>query len=307
MQSQPAYRKGYRYMNQNYGNNFGKPYNFIKGMGHPFPYVPKYMNGGPSAYKYNKFQKPNKYYAFNKHTGPQFSNTGGEGGKPPFYANPRYQNYKLKSNHPMMLNIDNASMSGAGNSIQLPPNISQSTALFLNNINPDSMTPEQQAFLKKKLPNYRLLGRNIFDTNVKSQFMKSRKKTNTYYSRFLKQHPANNLPLAFQKSMSLAEDKALEEKEKQHKKEKKKKHKKDNNNSSEDENELGSSNSDSDTGNELENAEKKAHKFYSDISSDSDLEAKKKSKKKDKKKKKNKKQSKNKVCYCLFVFRKSQF
>jgi hypothetical protein len=182
--------------------------------------------------------------------------------------------------------------------IDLPPNISQSTALFLNNINPDAMTPEQQAFLKKKLPNYRLLGRNIFDTNVKNQFIKSRKKTNTYYSRFLKQHPANNLPLAFQKSMSLAEDKALEEKEKQHhhKKEKKKKHKKGNSSETSGDND-GDETSDSD--NSAINDADKQHKFYSDISSDSDLEAtKKKSKKKDKKKKKKKKkQSKNKVCF----------
>ena len=67
----------------------------------------------------------------------------------------------------------------------------------------------------KKQPNYRLLGRNIFDTGVKQQFFKKRIKANTYYSRFIKQHPTVNLPLAFQKSVSLAEDKALEEKEKQ--------------------------------------------------------------------------------------------
>ena len=66
----------------------------------------------------------------------------------------------------------------------------------------------------KKQPNYRLLGRNIFDTGVKQQFFKKRIKANTYYSRFIKQHPTVNLPLAFQKSVSLAEDKALEEKEK---------------------------------------------------------------------------------------------
>ena len=67
----------------------------------------------------------------------------------------------------------------------------------------------------KKQPNYRLLGRNIFDTGVKQQFFKKRIKANTYYSRFSKQHPTVNLPLAFQKSVSLAEDKALVEKEKQ--------------------------------------------------------------------------------------------
>jgi hypothetical protein len=64
----------------------------------------------------------------------------------------------------------------------------------------------------KKFPNYRLLGRNIFDTGVKQQFFKKRIKANTYYSRFIKQHPTTNLPLAFQKSVSLAEDKAVEEK-----------------------------------------------------------------------------------------------
>ena len=68
---------------------------------------------------------------------------------------------------------------------------------------------------KSKFPNYRLLGRNIFEPN-KNQFIpKKRVKENTYYSRFIKQHPTNNLPLAFQKSVSLAEDKALEEKENQ--------------------------------------------------------------------------------------------
>ena len=170
--------------------------------------------------------------------------------------------------------------------------------MFLNNMNPESITPEQHIFFKKKLPNYRLLGRNIFDANVKNQFIKSKIKTNTYYSRFLKQHPVNNLPLAFQKSMSLAEDKALEEKEKKQKKDKKK-HKK---NTSESENEsfTSDSNSDSDFGNEFENEakNKKFHKFYSDISSDSELDSiKKKSKKKDKKKKKKKKkQLKTKVC-----------
>lgn len=66
----------------------------------------------------------------------------------------------------------------------------------------------------KKVPNYRLLGRNIFDTGVKQQFFKKRIKANTYYSRFIKQHPTTNLPLAFQpKSFSLAEDRQLEEKE----------------------------------------------------------------------------------------------
>ena len=68
--------------------------------------------------------------------------------------------------------------------------------------------------LAKKFPNYRLLGRNIFEPNKNQQFIKKKVKVNTYYSRFIKQHPTNNLPLAFQKSVSLAEDKALEEKEK---------------------------------------------------------------------------------------------
>ena len=256
--------------------------------------------GSSSSYKYNKFQQKSKYYNFNNKQQVPPSNNAGDGKQPPppfapYGAagahHPRYnnhQNYKLNKNNPLqMLNLD------------LPPNISQSTALLLNNINPETMTPEQQAFLKKKLPNYRLLGRNIFDTNVKSQFNKSRKKTNTYYSRFLKQHPANNLPLAFQKSMSLAEDKALEEKEKQHhKKEKKKKHKTTTSETTSDNEGAGGGSSnnsdDSDESAELD----KQHKFYSDISSDSDLESssKKKSKKKDKKKKKKKKkQSKNKV------------
>jgi hypothetical protein len=43
--------------------------------------------------------------------------------------------------------------------------------------------------------------------------LKKRVKANTYYSRFIKQHPTTNLPLAFQKSVSLAEDRANEEKE----------------------------------------------------------------------------------------------
>lgn len=69
---------------------------------------------------------------------------------------------------------------------------------------------------KKQFPNYRLLGRNIFEPNKNTFIQKKRIKQNTYYSRFIKQHPTNNLPLAFQKSVSLAEDKALEEKENQH-------------------------------------------------------------------------------------------
>lgn len=73
----------------------------------------------------------------------------------------------------------------------------------------------------KKMPNYRLIGRNIFDPGAKQQFFKVKKKTNTYYSRFIKQHPTSNLPLAFQKSVSLAEDKAMEEAEKGDKKKKK--------------------------------------------------------------------------------------
>ncbi len=63
--------------------------------------------------------------------------------------------------------------------------------------------------------NNRLLGRNIFEPNKHQVFLKKRIKENTYYSRFIKQHPTNNLPSAFQKSVSLAEDKALEEKENQ--------------------------------------------------------------------------------------------
>lgn len=64
----------------------------------------------------------------------------------------------------------------------------------------------------KKFPNYRLLGRNIFEPHVKQKFFQRKPiKTNTYYSRFIKQHPTNNLPLVFQKSVSLAEDKAQEE------------------------------------------------------------------------------------------------
>jgi cobalamin biosynthesis Mg chelatase CobN len=37
-------------------------------------------------------------------------------------------------------------------------------------------------------------------------FVKKRVKVNTYYDRFIKQHPANNLPLAFQKSVTQAEE-----------------------------------------------------------------------------------------------------
>ena len=74
-----------------------------------------------------------------------------------------------------------------------------------------------KSYIDKKYLNYsfkfRLLGRNIFDTGVKQQFLKKRVKANTYYSRFIKQHPTTNLPLAFQKSVSLAEDRANEEKE----------------------------------------------------------------------------------------------
>lgn len=66
----------------------------------------------------------------------------------------------------------------------------------------------------KKLPNYRLLGRNIFDAGVKQKFFGGARKktTNTYYSRFIKQHPTNNLPLAFQKTLGLGEEKSQEEK-----------------------------------------------------------------------------------------------
>ena len=64
----------------------------------------------------------------------------------------------------------------------------------------------------KKFPNYRLLGRNIFDGAPKQPFFKKKvNKANTYYSRFIKQHPTMNLPLAFQKSVGLAEDKLAEE------------------------------------------------------------------------------------------------
>ena len=88
-------------------------------------------------------------------------------------------------------------------------------------------TQQQQAqqqlqvnpMLAKKFPNYRLLGRNIFEGN-KNQPMpfnkQKRVKVNTYYSRFIKQHPTNNLPLAFQKTVNagMAQDldanKALE-------------------------------------------------------------------------------------------------
>jgi hypothetical protein len=65
--------------------------------------------------------------------------------------------------------------------------------------------------LYKKASNYRLLGRNIFEPNVKQQFFKKRAKVNTYYSRFIKQHPTTNLPLAFQKSIGLTEDKVNKE------------------------------------------------------------------------------------------------
>lgn len=75
------------------------------------------------------------------------------------------------------------------------------------------LSQQQMSMLlsNKKFPNYRLLGRNIFEPNVKQKFFQKRIKTNTYYSRFIKQHPTTNLPLVFQKSVSLAEDKALME------------------------------------------------------------------------------------------------
>lgn len=78
------------------------------------------------------------------------------------------------------------------------------------------MQQANQASALKKFPNYRLLGRNIFDGGVKQPFFQKKKinKANTYYSRFIKQHPTMNLPLAFQKSVSLAEDKAQEERDK---------------------------------------------------------------------------------------------
>lgn len=65
-----------------------------------------------------------------------------------------------------------------------------------------------QAANAKKLPNYRLLGRNIFEPNFNQQFVGKKKmvKTNTYYSRYIKQHPVNTLPLAFQKSMGVIDD-----------------------------------------------------------------------------------------------------
>ncbi len=65
---------------------------------------------------------------------------------------------------------------------------------------------QNNPLLAKKFPNYRLLGRNIFEGKPASQpFVKKRVKVNTYYSRFIKQHPTNNLPLAFQKSINLGE------------------------------------------------------------------------------------------------------
>ena len=78
------------------------------------------------------------------------------------------------------------------------------------------MQQANQASALKKFPNYRLLGRNIFDGGAKQPFFQKKKinKANTYYSRFIKQHPTMNLPLAFQKSVGLAEDKALEDREK---------------------------------------------------------------------------------------------
>lgn len=81
--------------------------------------------------------------------------------------------------------------------------------------------------MAKKFPNYRLLGRNIFEPNKNQPFMKKRVKVNTYYSRFIKQHPTNNLPLAFQKTIGVNEDKPTmpAEKTKKTKKIKKKKKK----------------------------------------------------------------------------------
>lgn len=93
------------------------------------------------------------------------------------------------------------------------------------------LNPEQMSMLlaNKKFPNYRLLGRNIFEPNNKQKVFQKRIKTNTYYSRFIKQHPTNNLPLVFQKSIGLNEDKseaeAVVEKSKKSKKKSKKKKK----------------------------------------------------------------------------------
>ncbi|RNA01579.1 caspase activity and apoptosis inhibitor 1-like, partial [Brachionus plicatilis] len=90
------------------------------------------------------------------------------------------------------------------------------------------LNPEQMSMLlaNKKFPNYRLLGRNIFEPNNKQKVFQKRIKTNTYYSRFIKQHPTNNLPLVFQKSIGLNEDKEEESGEKSKKKKSKKKKKK---------------------------------------------------------------------------------
>lgn len=137
----------------------------------------------------------------------------------------------------------------------------------------DPANPDQ-----KKLPNYRLIGRNIFDPGAKQQFFKVKKKTNTYYSRFIKQHPTSNLPLAFQKSVSLAEDKAMEEAEKGEKKAAKKSKKK--------------------TGEEISSDEE---------TSESDLDADEAAKKKLKKKKKKKKMAKVRVFWVFFVIKRLIF
>lgn len=270
--------------NPNYFSNINsKSHQLSKSVGNSYSYIPKYLN---TPFKFNKLQKAKH---FNKHNVQFEQFTKG------YYQN-RFQNYRQKNVVP---NHDFAT--------QATQNFN-SQSLVLTNLNNDEQhLTNSQNFLPKKLPNYRLLGRNIFDANVKQQFLKSRKKTNTYYSRFIKQHPANTLPLAFQKSMSLAEDKALEEKERLLYKKDRKKKIKQKKSTSNSENETDSNNTDSDTAFscEDENTEaptkraQKTHKFYSDISSGSELETaaikKKSKKKKDKKKKKKKKQSKNKV------------
>jgi hypothetical protein len=140
-------------------------------------------------------------------------------------------------------------------------------------------------FLLKKPGNYRLVGRNIFDPTMKIPSIHPSVKTNKYYDRFIKQHPASHLPLAFQKSVSLAEDKALEEKERQ--KHKRRKHGK----RSDERNDGSSADTDSDS-----DSDEKAGKIYSDISSGSEMgSSKRKLKKKRDRRRKGKKQPRTKV------------
>jgi hypothetical protein len=149
---------------------------------------------------------------------------------------------------------------------------------------------QKQHFIQnKKLPSYRLVGRNIFDPSMNQQFMKPNAKSNKYYDRFIKQHPLSHLPLAFQKSVSLAEDKALEEKEKHKHKKDKKRNKQRTRRSNDSDGSSTDSGSDTDT-------DDQAGKIYSDISSGSEIGSSKKKMRRKKDRKKKAKKLRNKVC-----------